>query len=253
VAEVGQPKKLDFWMKHKELLMRTLLRTKTWLTLVVIAALALSSSAVLAHEDREKGGYQFVVGFMNEPAHEGFENAVSFRVTKPAPAETHSHEEGAEHEEVEMVPVEGLESTVQVEVTHLPTGVSKTLPLRSVWSDPGHYAADLIPTAPGKYRFRFFGTLEGTELDESFESGPDTFSEIQSAEVLQFPEPLPSVREVESAVRGAQSAAQEAQDAASSASSAASSASTLAIIGIVLGAVGVVSGIGGVAMGMRKR
>jgi hypothetical protein len=248
-------------MKYKELLMRTLLRTKFWLTLAVIAALALSASAVLAHEERESGGYQFVVGFMNEPAHEGFENAVSFRVTKPATEETHSdaeetaheHEEGAEHEEVEMVPVEGLETTVQVEVTHLPTGVSKTLPLRSVWSDPDHYAADLIPTAPGPYRFRFFGTIEGTEIDEAFESGPDTFDEVQAAEVLQFPEPLPSAREVEGAVRGAQSAAQEAQDAASSASSAASSASTLAIIGIVLGAVGVVSGIGGVAMGMRKR
>jgi hypothetical protein len=233
--------------------MRTLLRTKIWLTLVVIAALALSSSAVLAHEDREKGGYQFVVGFMNEPAYEGFENAVSLRVTKPAPAETHSHEEGAEHEEVEMVPVEGLESTVQVEVTHLHRGVTKTLSMRRVFGDPGHYAADLIPTAPGQYRFRFFGTIEGTEIDESFESGPNTFSEIQSAEVLQFPELVPSVREVESAVRGAQTAAQEAQDVAVSASASASSASTLAIIGIALGAVGIVSGIGGVLVGMRKR
>jgi plastocyanin len=157
------------------------------------------------------------------------------------------------HEEAEMVPVEGLDSTMQVEVTHLPTGISKTLPLRSVFNDPGHYAADLIPTAPGPYRFRFFGTIEGTEIDESFESGPDTFSEIQAAEELQFPEPLPSVREVEGAVRGVQTASREAQYAASSASSKASSATTLAIIGIVLGVVGIVSGIGGVAMGMRKR
>ena len=233
--------------------MRIILGTKIWLTLAVIAALALSSSTVLAHEDREVGGYQFVVGFMNEPAYEGFENAVSLRVTKPAPAETHSHEEGAEHEEAEMVPVEGLESLLQVEVTHLPSGTSKTLPLRPVFNDPGHYAADLIPTAPGSYRFRFFGTIERTEIDESFESGPNTFNEIQAAEELQFPEPLPSVREMEGAVRGAQTTAREAQDAAFSANSAASSASTLAIVGIVLGAVGIVSGIGGVAMGMKKR
>jgi hypothetical protein len=245
--------KLDFRETQKELLMKILLGTKIWLALVVIAALALGPSAALAHEDREVGGYQFVVGFMNEPAHEGFENAVSFRVTKPAPAETHSHEEGAEHEEAEMVPVEGLESAMQVEVTHLPTGVSKTLPLRSVWSDPGHYVADLIPTAPGPYRFRFFGTIEGTEIDEAFESGPDTFDEVQAAETLQFPEPLPSVREVEGAVRGAQTAAQEAQDMAGNASDSASSASTLAIVGIVLGTVGMVSGIGGVVVGIKKR
>src|SRR5919106_1082059 len=348
--------------------MRILTGAKIWLALAVIAALALGSSMALAHEDRESEGYQFVVGFMNEPDYEGFQNGVSLRVAKLASPEehsegegaAHSHEEGIDHgsgatsmfdveehgalflspalahdetyaldvvsewhgltipyhshldhemtgsitvsdsaemsgtvevmiengayqpanitvrpgttitwtnrgddpqnitsglvpanpsdgmaaehshEEAEMVPVEGLDSTMQVEVTHLPTGISKTLRLRSVFNDPGHYAADLIPTAPGPYRFRFFGTIEGTEIDESFESGPDTFSEIQAAEELQFPEPLPSVREVEGAVRGVQTASREARYAASSASSKASSATTLAIIGIVLVVVGIV-------------
>jgi hypothetical protein len=142
--------------------------------------------------------------------------------------------------------VEGLEATLQVEVTHIPTGVSKVMPLRSVFGEPGHYAADLIPTAPGQYRFRFFGTIEGMDVDEAFESGPDTFSNIESSQELQFPEPLPAVREIEGAVRGTQATAQEAQDSASS-------ASTLGMVGIMLGAAGIMFGIGGVVLSMRRR
>jgi hypothetical protein len=247
--------------------MRLFLETKYWLVIVVVAVFVFTSNVALAHEHREKGGYEFTVGFMNEPAYEGFQNGVSLRVMKSAEAGTQSQDDQTPQEpeestgqgpsgvvaEAEMVPVLGLESSLQVEVTHVPSGMSKTLSLRPVFGEPGHYAADLIPTAPGQYRFRFFGSIEGMDINETFESGPDTFNNIQEAEVLQFPEPLPAVREMEGAIRGAQTSAQEAQDLAVSARSSASTASTLGIIGIVLGAVGIVLGIGGVAMGMRKR
>jgi hypothetical protein len=233
--------------------MKALLGIKFWLIMVAAAALGLASVPVLAHEDREKEGYHFTVGFMEEPALEGSKNAVSLEVMK-APEAAHAQGEnpqsspsGPEVEaEAALAPVEGLDSTLQVEVTHIPTGVSRVMPLRPVFGEPGHYAADLIPTAPGQYRFRFFGTVEGMNIDETFESGPDTFDNVEEAKALQFPEPLPAAREVEGAVRGTQATAQEAQDTASS-------ASTLGIIGVVLGAVGIMFGIGGVVLSMRRR
>ena len=57
-------------------------------------------------------------------------------------------------------PVEGLEQTLQVEITHAPTGVSRVLDLRPVFGKPGDYTADLIPTAQGVYEIRVFGSIE---------------------------------------------------------------------------------------------
>jgi hypothetical protein len=244
-------------VEEEELLMKALPRIKFWLIMAVVATLALASVPVFAHEDREIEGYHLTVGFMEEPALEGSRNAVSLEVMKPPEGAAHEHGEnpqsnpsgsgtGAEQSNAELVPVEGLDSTLQVEVTHIPTGVSKVMPLRPVFGEPGHYAADLIPTAPGQYRFRFFGVVEGMNIDETFESGPDTFDNVEETKALQFPESLPAAREVEGAVRGTQATAQEAQETASS-------ASTLGMIGIVLGAVGVMFGIGGVVLSMRRR
>jgi plastocyanin len=153
----------------------------------------------------------------------------------------------------EPTPVEGLENTLQVEVTHVATGVSKTMKLRTIFRDPGHYTADLIPTAPGQYRFRFFGTIEGMEVNETFESGPGRFNDVQPISNLYFPESVPAARELESAVRGTQTAATQAQVAALQAEDRASSASTMGIIGIVLGAAGIAFGAGAAAMALRRR
>ena len=46
------------------------------------------------------------------------------------------------------IPVEGLAETLQVEVTHVPSGASRIMDLRAVFQAPGDYTADLIPTAP---------------------------------------------------------------------------------------------------------
>jgi plastocyanin len=164
------------------------------------------------------------------------------------PGSDHSHED-------ETVPVEGLQNSLQVEVTHVGSGTSRVFPLRTVFREPGRYTADLIPTAPGVYQMRFFGTVEGVEVDETFVSygGGGGFNDVQSSADLQFPDPVPQARELEGAARGAQSAAQEAQLAAQRADDSASSAATLGMVGIVLGALGLVSGVGGLALAMRKR
>jgi len=187
-----------------------------------------------AHERREVGAYQLVVGFLTEPAFEGLKNGVDLRVLD---RETHQ-------------PVEGLERTLQVELTYVPSGAARVLRLRTIYREPGHYTADLIPTVPGHYRFRFFGSLGETAVNETFDSraGGGQFDDVDASADLQFPERLPAPREMQSAIRGTQ----QAHDAALAAQAGRTSAQTLAIIGAVLGALGLATGIGAV-LTARKR
>ena len=154
---------------------------------------------------------------------------------------------------VEMA-VEGLESTLQVEVTHQASGAARIFDLRAVREQPGDYAADLIPTAPGVYEFRVFGMIEGLAVDETFVSrgGGGDFDDIVSPVELQFPETLPETRELESAVRGALNTAQEAQDAALAAGES-SAPSVLSIVAIIIGAAGILAGGGAMLLSNRRR
>lgn len=143
-------------------------------------------------------------------------------------------------------PVLGVEETLEVEVTHVSTGVSRTMSLTPVFGDPGHYVARFIPTSVGQYRFHYTGTIHDAAIDETFESGPGRFADIESTRELQFPVELPSLREVEGAVRGAQT---DAIDADSSAST----ATTLAIFGLVAGILGLAVGGLAAAAALRRR
>ncbi|MCI0438659.1 MAG: hypothetical protein L0177_05955 [Chloroflexi bacterium] len=231
--------------------------------LLVMALAALSANTALAHERRDVGEYSFVVGFIVEPAFEGLKNGLDIRVTEahheeagapgtsgPAPVAGHTHEE-----ESEPTPVEGLQDTLQAELTHVASGASRIMALRTIFRDPGHYTADLIPTSSGVYEIRIFGTIEGTPVDETFISrgGGGDFGDIEPSADLQFPESVPAARELESAVRGAQTSVQAAQTTASDASDSASTATMLGIVGIVLGAVGIASGGGAAFMAMRSK
>ena len=158
------------------------------------------------------------------------------------------------------VPVDGLEETLQVEVTHVATGVSRILDLEAAWGDPGHYVAGVIPTAAGVYEFRVFGTIEGMEIDETFVSsgGGGDFDDVQSSAELQFPEQLPEMREIVGAVQGARNIAQEAQDAALAAQAAGGTSgggggNALVLVALIVGIVGAVLGAGGVYFGLSAR
>ena len=231
---------------------------------VLAVGLIVAAGAAIAHDDREVGDYLLNVGFRNEPAVEGLANGIELKVTKKAESGGDGAKEsgegshgdamgggGGHHEGAAAV--EGLEQTLQVEVTHVATGVSRTLPLRPVLGEPGVYTADLIPTAPGVYTARFFGAIEGHQIDETFESGPGRFSNVESATDLHFPQALPTVREIEGAVRGAQSAAERAQDAAIEAGDGASRAQVFGILGLVMGIAGVTVGAAGLAIALRRR
>jgi hypothetical protein len=125
---------------------------------------------------------------------------------------------------------------------------------------PGDYRAWFIPTRAGQYSFRFTGSIDGQDVDESFSSGPKTFDDVQSPSDAEFPVQDPTTGELaeridrevprlESAITGARTAV---ESAAASASDAASSAKTLAVVGVVLGAVGIVLGVVALAFGRRR-
>lgn len=188
--------------------------------LVILSA---TDSVALAHERRDVGKYQFVVGWIVEPALEGQKNGVDLRVTTNVTGESK--------------PVEGIEKTLQVEITHVPTGVSKVFNLRTIFRDPGHYTTDLILTASGIYRMRFFGTIEGTQINETVNSkgGGGGYGDVEPTVDIQFPTKVAEVREIEAVARHAEEKTRELEEGVMK-------ANTMAIAGIVLGALGTIAG-----------
>jgi hypothetical protein len=181
--------------------------------LVLLALTAvLFPSAALAHERRTVAGkYQFVVGFLNEPAVAGQMNGIDLRVST-----------------ADAKPVEGVEQTLKAEV--IVGGGAKTAPLalQARFGQPGSYAAYFIPTRDGSYIFHFTGTIEGTPIDERFESGPGRFNDVQAAQPLQFPDKLPDPAV---AAADAQAAREEA-----------ATARLIGIAGLIVGALGLAAG-----------
>ncbi|GIW07775.1 MAG: hypothetical protein KatS3mg060_2580 [Dehalococcoidia bacterium] len=142
------------------------------LAFVSLPLLLLSWTGVAsAHERRNVGPYTFVVGFIVEPAFTDEPNGVDLRITNTATGE----------------PVLGAEQTLRVTV--MQGNDQKEMPLRTRFGQPGAYTADLIPTRAGQYRFRFTGTIDGTPVNELFESGPGRFNDVQEASALMFPAP----------------------------------------------------------------
>jgi hypothetical protein len=210
-----------------------------WLVAVLVTLCSLLTSTASGHERREVGPYRFIVGFLVEPAFEGLKNGVDLRVFEAATE----------------APVEGLQDSLQVEITHVPSAVSKLLQLRTIYRDPGHYTADLIPTAPGHYRFRFFGSIKELAVQETFDStsGGGQFDDIASAVDLQFPVRLPEIREIANAVRGAQQSTQQAHDVALTAQESGALTRSLALAGGAFGVLGSAIGISALVVAYRKR
>ena len=155
-----------------------------------IGSLALSTVLMLAaplvaeaHETRAiaDGKYQIVVGFMNEPVFAGDKSGLEFWVTEAVAATP-----GAGDEEAEGAPVEGLEETLQAEVIY--EDQTMALPLTAKWDEPGGYYSVFFPTASeGDYSFRIYGAIDGTDIDETFTSGPETFGPVEDPTPLRFP------------------------------------------------------------------
>ncbi len=149
------------------------------------AALLAAPFAADAHEVREVDGYEMVVGFLDEPAFAGDKNGLDLRVTELAAAAA-TPAAGADADEEETgAPVEGLDETLEAEVIF--GDQTMALPLDAAYNDPGAYESFFFPTTPGDYTFRIYGTIDGTEVDESFTSSPEGFGAVQDPAPLQFP------------------------------------------------------------------
>jgi hypothetical protein len=190
---------------------------RIWRAAILGAAMAaiVGTGVVLAHESRDVGGYNIVVGFANEPVFTGQKSGLEFLVTR-----------GEE-------PVEGLEGTLQATVTS--GDATRDLAIEPRFGEPGWYESVFFPTAAGQYTFRIFGEIEGQPFDESFSSGPDTFSDVQDVTGGQFPVQFPSTADV---VRDAEAGA---------------NASTMATLGLVLGAAGLVVGLVALGLTLARR
>jgi hypothetical protein len=192
--------------------------------LFLIASL-LAPSVTFAHERRVVDKYALVVGFNGEPAIQGQPNGMQITVTEP----------GADNR-----PVEGLADTLRAAVA-FGGGQPKEFKLHANRSRPGQYVADFIPTRSGTYIFTFSGTVEGTAINERFESGPGRFDDVEPIESLQFPDAVPLANDAARIARAA-------GDQAAAADAAADSARTMAMTGIGLGIFGLI--LGGISLAM---
>lgn len=162
-----------------------------------VASVAAAAGGATAHERRMVGPYQLIVGWLDEPAYAGRPNAVSLVVTdtRTTPAKA----------------VEGLERTVSVEVYQGGSTTPFAAAFRTRPGAPGAYAADLIPTREGSYRFVIKGKLEALDVNEVFESGPGRFDEVRSPASLHYPDAVPAGAALARALEEQRSTAERAQ------------------------------------------
>ena len=184
---------------------------------VLAAALTtiVGTGAVLAHETRDVGEHTVVVGFADEPVFTGQKSGLEFSVSR-----------GEE-------PVEGLEETLSASVTF--GDQTRDLEIEPRFGEPGWYQSVFFPTAAGPYTFRIVGEIEGEPFDESFTSGPDTFSEVQDVTGGQFPVQFPPTGDV-------------ARDAEAGAN-----AANTSTIALVLGGAGLVAGLVALGLTLARR
>lgn len=152
--------------------MRQFPKSPVWLTLLLgLILVSMITKLAYAHERVEIGPYVLVVGWVNEPAIVGERNALFLEVL--------------ENEE----PVTGVEGTLDAELQYGGrTFRSNLMPTTT----PGHYTVEFFPTVRGQYAVRLFGAIGDTEVDEVVEP-----EEVFSGERIQFPEPEPSVLELQ--------------------------------------------------------
>jgi hypothetical protein len=123
-----------------------------------------------AHEGREVGEYLISFGWREEPAYAGMMNGPEVFISP--------------HNEDEAFPSD-LVVALHAEVSF--GDQTTTLNMRQAWQEPGHYIAELVPTMPGDYTFRVFGTIGDVEVDETFSSADGEFSTVEPSTDIMFP------------------------------------------------------------------
>ena len=196
-----------------------------------------SAGPALAHEIRNVGRYQFTVGFGVEPAYLDQKNYVQFFL----------HDKGTGK------PVTNLGDSLKVAVEFGSQSLDLAL---EPGFDPdtglgtqGEYDAFFFPTAPGKYTVHFTGSIGGQKVDQSFTSGPTTFSEVEDPSPVEIPAKVPTVGEVGQLV---QTQGQRLAAQASAAADDASSARTIGLVGVIVGALGLLTAAAALVLATRR-
>jgi hypothetical protein len=187
-------------------------RTRHWLRMIAAIASALilcltgAYRIALAHGHVVAGDYEIEIGFHNEPAYVGEPNSLDLFVTNTKTNEA----------------VEGLEDTLKAEIIY---GSSKReVPLRPQGEESPGYTADVLPTKAGDYTWHVWGDIEGTPVDITMTSSPDTFGSVEEKTDAAFPAPETSSADLQQQIRITQ---------------------IIAGAGIVLGLAGVILGLTG--------
>ena len=187
--------------------------------LIVLASLGIYSGRAYAHERRMVGAYQFVVGWLTEPAYLGQLNSLDLRITdtRQNPA----------------APVSGLEKTLTADVA---AGGLTPFPLAVTarFGTAGAYNGVVMPTVKGTYTFHITGKIDTTNIDEKFTSGPNTFGDIEDTAAVQYPQKVPVADELGKRLDSIQSGVDQTR--------------ILAIVAVALAVVG----LGGAALARRR-
>ena len=179
--------------------------------IAVLVILLLAPGIVRAHEKRTIAGkYDVLVGWDKEPPLINQPNAAGIFITQNGQ------------------PVTGVEKTLKVDIA-FGGNTPKEFDLEASDERPGYYLANLIPTRAGDYIWTFVGTINGDQINEKFESGPDTFDTVGDGSDLDFPQPATDPVVLANQVNAVQSQAS---------------------LALLVGAVGLVVGIAGLAVGV---
>jgi hypothetical protein len=196
-----------------------------------------------AHTEVEVGKVSMAIGFGTEPAYAGQPNSVQAILS------------------FDGKPVTELGDSLKVEVGYGDATTDLALePFFEIgeFGTPGDYRAWFIPSQTGTYTFHFTGSVQGQKVNETVQSGPKTFSDVEDPQEAMFP-PLNAPTNEELATKidqvdtRSQGAVAAAEAAAADSKDAADSAKTLALFGLIVGAIGVVAGIAGLAAARRRR
>jgi hypothetical protein len=147
---------------------------------IIVLVLSIPVGPAGAHEPRQVGPVEVVVGWQQEPAYAGEVNAVQILVSRGNQPVTDRVDLEAE------VVFGGPESQVR----------TQPIPLDPVSTSPGEFAATIIPTRPGTYSFHITGRVAGRAFDEVFTSGEQTFDDVVNATTDHFPIQDPTLGEL---------------------------------------------------------
>lgn len=194
--------------------------------LIAFAVVCVASRGGLAHEQRKVGLFSLTVGWSDEPPYVGVKNRIELLVRDAAGR-----------------PVRDLGDSLTVEVIFASerTGPLPLTPAED-GASTGAYEAPIIPTRPGRFAFRFSGSIRGHKVDETFALSESTDA-VLNPSVIEFPAKDPTRAELAGLLERLQSRTDALRAKVDAAWMVAIWAGIVAVAAILVGAMGLVVGL----------